>query len=113
MTTSHDTPPDLVARFVAAFNAGDADAVERLYEPDGLLVPVPGHVAEDRRAATTYLLSLRQPMHATVKRCFVSGDIALMVIDWAVGSLSGTATDVARRTAGRWRYLIDNPHGTV
>ncbi len=28
--------------------------------------------------------------------------------------LSGTATDVVRRgTDGRWRYVIDNPHGTA
>lgn len=113
MTTSHDTPHTLVDRFVAAFNAGDADALDRRYETDGLLVPVPGRPTTDRRAANGYLLSLRQPIRARVRHCFTTGDVALVVVDWAVGELAGTAADVLRRTGGEWRYLIDNPHGTA
>jgi ketosteroid isomerase-like protein len=113
MTTFHDSPSSLVDRFVAAFNAGDADAVERLYEPGGLIVPVPGQATTERRAAIDYLLSLRQPMRATVRHCFVSGDVALLVVDWSVGEFGGSAADVVRLVDGRWRYLIDNPHGTA
>ncbi len=113
MTTLHDTPHALVDRFVAAFDAGDADSLEALYEPEGLLVPVPGQPTADRRAANGYLLSLRQPMRASVRHCFAVGDTALLVVDWAVGELSGAATDVVRRTGGVWRYLVDNPHGTA
>jgi hypothetical protein len=44
----------------------------------------------------------------------VAGDIGLLVVDWAVGELSGTATDVVRRQGdGGWRYVIDNPHGAI
>lgn len=113
MTTSHDSPHALVDRFVAAFNAGDADELDRLYEADGLLVPVPGKATTDRRAANGYLLSLQQPIRATVRHCFTTDDVALVIVDWVVGELSGTATDVLRRTDGEWRYLIDNPHGTA
>lgn len=39
--------------------------------------------------------------------------IALLIVGWTIGDVTGTATDVARRAAdGRWRYVIDNPFGT-
>lgn len=113
MTEFHDTPLALIERFVAAFNAGDLDALERLYTPDGLLVPVPGQVSADRRGALQQLLSSGQPMRATVKRCFVVGDVALVVVEWAVGQLQGTAADVVRLVDGSWRYVVDNPHGVA
>lgn len=113
MTGFHDTPQDLVRRFVVAFNAGDLDALGRLYEPDGVLVPVPGRPTTDRRGAHQHLLSLGQPMRATVKRCYVTGDVALVVVDWAVGVLAGTAVDVVRVRDGMWRYVVDNPHGAA
>lgn len=113
MTGFHDTPQELVRRFVAAFNVGDPDALERLYEPAGVLVPVPGQPTSDRRDAHQHLLSLGQPMRATVKRCYVSGDVALVVVDWAVGGLGGTAVDVVRASGGVWRYVVDNPHGAA
>src|SRR5262245_54181761 len=111
--TTHDTPGALVERFVAAFNACDLDALERLYLPGGVVVPVPGRVSDDPRGALTYLLSLRATMTAVVKRCVTVGDTALLVVDWAVGAMAGTAVDVVRLDEGLWRYLIDNPHGTA
>ena len=113
MTPSHDTPHALVDRYVAAFNVGDLDAVDELYGPGALLVPVPGQATTDRRAAIRYLLSLRQPMRAVVRHCFVAGDVALLIVDWAIGELAGTATDVVGRGSGQWRYLVDSPHGTA
>jgi ketosteroid isomerase-like protein len=113
MTTSHDTPFALVERYVAAFNARDLDSVLRLYEDDSVLVPVPGRPTSDRRAAVSYLMSLRQDMRAVVRDCFAAGDVALVVVEWAVGELSGVATDVVRFRGGEWRYLIDNPHGVA
>jgi hypothetical protein len=101
----------LVDRFVDAFNAKDLDGLLRLYAPGGVLVPVPGQVTPNRRAALAHLLSFGEPMRASVKRSYVAGPIALLVVDWAVGPMSGTAVDVARWDGGAWRYLIDNPHG--
>jgi ketosteroid isomerase-like protein len=113
MTESHDTPTALVERFVAAFNDGDLDALDRLYLDDGVVVPVPGQVSEDRRGALEHLLSLNAPMTASVRRCLVVGDTALVVVDWAVGVMGGAAADVVRFDGTRWRYVIDNPHGTA
>ena len=51
-------------------------------------------------------------MRADVRHSYVVDDIALLIVDWSVGDLAGTATDVARRGAdGVWRYVIDNPAG--
>jgi len=110
MTTSHDTPHDLVARFVDVFNSGGS--VAPLYEEGGVVVPVPGHAVGDPMPAVERLRGLGA-MTARVRRCYVVGDLALVVVDWAVGELSGTAADVLRRREAGWRYVIDNPHGVA
>ncbi|MEV0829713.1 YybH family protein [Nonomuraea rubra] len=130
---SHDTsvprmvlagdPDSPAAQFVAAMNAGGSTA--HLYEEDAVLVPVPGHpvTGQARLAANRHLQSFGLPIEARPRHAYVAGDIALLIVDWSMrgtardGSevdLSGTATDVVRRGAdGRWRYVIDNPHGSA
>ncbi|MFG1709606.1 YybH family protein [Nonomuraea sp. M3C6] len=132
---SHDTsesrvvlagdPDSPAARFVVAMNAGDPQAVDHVYEDDGILVPVPGYpvTGPARLAANQHLQSLGLPIEARPRHVYVAGDIALLIVDWSIrgtardGSavdMSGTATDVVRRGQnGQWRYVIDNPHGTA
>lgn len=117
-------PAQLPATFAAAFNTGDADAVERLFEPDAVFVTQPGEQVTGvaRRAATGDFLKLGVPIAITVRHCYVSGDLALLIGDFVIEGTGpdgapvhqkGTATDVARRgTDGGWRYVIDNPPGT-
>ncbi|SEE53772.1 YybH family protein [Jiangella alba] len=121
MTTAHDTSPFTrhVDRWVRLFNAGDAAALDRLYEDDGLLVPVPGHPATGpgRLAANGHLIGLGATMTASLRHAYATGDLALIVVDWSVTAtglaLSGVATDVLRRgDDGAWRLVIDNPSGT-
>ncbi|MER6945815.1 DUF4440 domain-containing protein [Nonomuraea sp. NPDC000554] len=106
-------------------NSGDPDAIDRAYEDEGVLVPVPGHpvTGAARFAANEHLQSLGLPIEARPRHAYVAGDIALLIVDWSIrgtardGSavdMSGTATDVVRRGSdGQWRYVIDNPHGTA
>ncbi|MFE0124889.1 YybH family protein [Streptomyces parvus] len=59
----------------------------------------------------------------TPRHTYVSGDLALLIVDWVVEGraahggqvrIAGTATDVARRGPdGLWRYVVDNPFGTT
>ncbi|MFE3290513.1 YybH family protein [Rhodococcus sp. NPDC059234] len=118
-------PHDHPHVFAAAFNTGDADIVDSVYEQDGLLVDRPGHVTSgaERRAANARLLALGLPIEVFPRHVYVMGDIALMIVDWVIAGTSaagdsvdvrGTATDVARRGPdGHWRYVIDNPFGTA
>ncbi|GII76535.1 hypothetical protein Sru01_15170 [Sphaerisporangium rufum] len=117
---------DVPAAFAAAFNTGDLDAVQELYESQGVLVagdarrPVAGH---ELREALAEHMSLGLPISVTPRRVVENGDLALLLVDWRIAGtgpdghqveLGGTATDVVRRGAdGAWRYLIDNPFGTT
>lgn len=111
--------------FATAFNTGDPAQVERVYEPDGVLVPAPGRPATgaDRVAANQRFLDLGVPIEVRPRHVYTAGDIALLVVDWVIDGtgpdgdhvhIAATATDVARRGPdGRWRYVIDNPLGTA
>jgi ketosteroid isomerase-like protein len=117
-------PAKLPGVFADAFNAGNAEAVERLFESDAVFVTEPGQLVsgDARRAATGEFLKLGVPISITLRHCYVSADIALLIGDFVIHGtapdgnpvhIEGTATDVARRGAdGCWRYVIDNPPGT-
>jgi ketosteroid isomerase-like protein len=110
---------DLSARYCAAFAKGSGPLLDHLYEPDAVLVPRPGTPligAAQRIPAHEHLLGFGLPITATTRHAYVSGDIALLIVDWSITgiALGGTAADVARRGAdGEWRYVIDNPFGTA
>ena len=118
------SPEEQPHAFAAAFNSGDPDAIERVYEPSGLLVQAPGRfvVGPQRRRANAHLAALGVPIEVTPRHVYVADDVALLVVDWVIAGttvdgeevdLRGTATDVARRGAdGFWRYVIDSPFGT-
>lgn len=109
--------------FAAAFNSGDPDAVELVYEPDGVLMTETGAAlsGRERRAANAAIMALGPPIAVVPRSVSVNGDLALLIVDWAIAGrdaegrpvdVRGTATDVARRgTDGLWRYVIDNPWG--
>ncbi|HLU55671.1 MAG TPA: SgcJ/EcaC family oxidoreductase [Pseudonocardia sp.] len=132
IATCHATSMDLTrdpahhpSVFAAAFNSGDPAAVERVYEPGGLLVPVPGQpvTGEERMRANARIQALGAPIEVRPRHVYVADDIALLIVDWTIHGpgadggtvhVEGTATDVARRGAdGRWRYVIDNPFGVA
>lgn len=111
--------------FAMAFNSGDPDTVEQVYEDVGVVVPEPGRpmTGSDRASANARVQALGVPIRVTPRHVYVAGDIALLIVDWIIKGtgrdgrsvrIEGTATDVARRGPdGRWRYVIDNPFGTA
>ncbi|KOV89902.1 DUF4440 domain-containing protein [Nocardia sp. NRRL S-836] len=108
-------PASVAHAFAAAFNSRDADAVDAVYEPGALFVPEPGRTVTgpDRRGANQAFLDTGRPIEVAPRHVYRCDGIALLIVDWAIGDLTGTATDVARLGAdGRWRYVIDNPFGT-
>ncbi len=111
--------------FARAFNTFDPVALDQLYEPGAVFVPAPGREATgaERIRANAAFLGLRVPIRVTPRHTYVSGDLALLIVDFVIDGVAahgspvhieGTATDVARRGPdGYWRYAIDNPFGTA
>src|SRR4051794_6662901 len=95
-----------VVAYSAAFVTGSSAVVDRFYEPDAVLVPQPGMPltgVSERLAAYDHLLGFGVPMVAEAKHLYVTGDIALSVVDWSMRGttrqgypldLSGVAADV-------------------
>ncbi|MFK4071197.1 YybH family protein [Streptomyces sp. NPDC029674] len=110
---------DVPAVFAARFNSGDAEAVREMYEDRAVFVPESGvavHGAAEISAANAPFLALGLPISVRPRHVHVSGDVALLVVDWEIGggAVRSTATDVARRGAdGFWRYVIDSPFGAA
>lgn len=117
MTTIHD-PEQLPVEFAKLFNAGNAELLDTLYEDEAVLVPQPGMsvTGPARAAANGHMLKLGASIAATVRRSYLAGDLALLLVDWTITGpnmrIEGTATDIARRGEdGGWRYAVDNPFG--
>lgn len=120
------TPEGIVPALLAHLNSLDVETMLRFYDPEGVIVdaigtPHVGREAIGRELAKYFSLGLQ--MSITKRHLFVAGDVASLVLDWSyIGTardgteinMVATATDIARRGAdGLWRYLIDNPFGSM
>ncbi|MBG0856946.1 nuclear transport factor 2 family protein [Streptomyces spinoverrucosus] len=111
------------ALYVEAFNAGDADAVNAMYTDEAVAVWEPGVplTGQARVDAVREFLSHGPRMTAVPRQSFVTGDTALLIVDWTIDTtdadgnperLSGVGADVLRLGAdGNWRYAVDDPYG--
>jgi uncharacterized protein (TIGR02246 family) len=109
--------------YVRALNSGDADAVNRLYLDDAISVWEPGSPinGQARHDSVVEFVARKPSMRAEVRESYVTGDTALMVVDWTIDvtgengepeHLTGVGLDVLRRGEdGYWRYAVDNPFG--
>src|SRR5574341_1538702 len=103
------TPEQIHRLFEEAFNAGDIDDLMRLYEPDAVLVPQPGSVAngsEQVRAALEGYLALGGRIALDTKLVLTVGDLAYLSNTWSPHgtgpdgeplTLGATTAEVARR----------------
>jgi len=120
------TPEGIVPALLAHLNSLDVDTMLGFYDPEGLIVDAAGvaHVGREaigRELSKYFRLGLQ--MSITQRHLFVAGDIASLILDWSyIGTardgtkinMVATATDIARRGPdGLWRYLIDNPFGSM
>lgn len=106
-----EQPEDLSRLFVERANAGDAEGLSALYEPDAVLAFPSGHVTVGReaiRAAYEQLLANRP--HFTPGQqlpTLRNGDLALTATRLAGG---GATAEVARRQPdGTWLWILDRP----
>jgi uncharacterized protein (TIGR02246 family) len=117
---------DIDPAFEKAFNAGDVDALLKLYDEQSVLVAEPGKPVqglENIRRALTGFLALKLPIQLTVRHVYENGDIGFCVADWTIAGkapdgkdvkVGGTSAEVVKKTSGgNWVYVIDSPYGTA
>lgn len=109
--------------YVEAFNRGDADAVNAFYTDEAVAVWEPGKplTGQARKDSVKEFLAVGPKMTAKVRQSFVTGDTALLIVDWVIDTvdadgepeqLKGVGVDVLRLGEdGNWRYAIDDPYG--
>ena len=118
------TPEELDVLFANAINAGDIEAVTKLYEPGACLMPEPGQVASGIKAVREALggfLAMKPRIRLDVKKLAEAEGIALTTSKWVLEGtgpdgqpmkVEGQSAEVARRQRdGTWLFVIDNPHG--
>ncbi|MEV7727460.1 DUF4440 domain-containing protein [Streptomyces sp. NPDC087917] len=111
------------ALYEAAFNSGDADAVNAMYTDEAVAVWEPGKPlsGEERKNAVKEFLAAKPKMRAKPRQTYVAGDTALLIVDWSIATvdengvpelLTGVGVDVLLQGEdGNWRYAIDDPYG--
>jgi uncharacterized protein (TIGR02246 family) len=119
------TPEQVPVAFDIAFNAGDVDGMLAVFSENATMRMADGKsVASGHdalREQFSGLLKARPHIHNQVRRSLVSGNVALVLLDWTVTvglpdgrevRQSGTATQVMKRgDDGVWKLTISNPLG--
>lgn len=111
------------AEYLAAFNAGDFEAMDAFYTEEAVAVWEPGQPlsGQARRDYQRAFLAGRPQIATKTLQSFITGDTALLIVDWTIDMvdengeperLQGTGVDVLRLGEdGIWRYAIDDPYG--
>lgn len=105
-------PEELTRLFVERANAGDAEGLAALYEPDAVLAFPPGHVTVGReaiRAIFEQMLAHNARFEAEESLPTVrSGDLALTATR-AKDEAGARAQVVRRQPDGTWLRVLDRP----
>ncbi|MBS0030832.1 YybH family protein [Chitinophaga sp. 22321] len=122
-TPKATTPDKTTEVFIHYYNLGNVDnLINAYYEQDAVIAGSPGKIARGAalKSALEPYFALNGKISGATRHTLINGDIALLVLDWAVdytdetgnpSRYSGTSTDVVRKgTDGIWRCVIDNPH---
>lgn len=105
-----EQPEDLGRFFIERANAGDAEGLAALYEPDAVLAAPQGQVttgAEAIRAFYEQLLAAPRTFSGEPQPAVRNGDLALTSTRFS----GGVTAEVARRQPdGSWRWVLDQPN---
>jgi uncharacterized protein (TIGR02246 family) len=118
------TPEELDVLFAKAINAGDIEAVVKLYEPGACLMPEPGQVVSGAKAVREALagfLAMKPRITLEVKKLAEAAGIAFTTSKWVLEGtgpdgkplkIEGQSAEIARQQPdGTWLFVIDNPYG--
>jgi uncharacterized protein (TIGR02246 family) len=120
-----NAPADVSAAFDTAMNAGDLNALLRVFSNNATMRMTNGDVVQEHpgelRGSLAQLLAMRPHIRNTVRRVLTSGEVALVLMDWTLcvtlpdgqqKKEQGTATQVMEKGRdGGWRLRISNPLG--
>jgi uncharacterized protein (TIGR02246 family) len=105
-------PEDLTRLFVEFGNAGDADGLASLYEPDAIMAFPPGQITAGREAIRAlYAQMLAAKPHFRMETplpTLTLGDIALTSTP-ALDEAGARAQVVRRQPDGTWLRVLDRP----
>jgi uncharacterized protein (TIGR02246 family) len=117
-------PGDVASLFVAAFNAGNLDALMQCFEPEACFVSKSGRVAagaEAVREAYRRTLANKPYMDLEVRKVLPAGPgLALLIVPFTQKAATAdgpmewhsVAADIVRQQPdGSWRLVLDNPFG--
>ena len=105
-------PEDLTRLFVELGNAGDAEGLAGLYEPDAVVAFPPGQMTVGRPAIQAlYEKMLAAKPHFSLEKPLPTlqiGDLALTATP-ALDDAGARAQVVRRQTDGTWLRVLDRP----
>ena len=109
------TPEDITRLFVERVNAGDAEGLADLYEPDAVIAFPPGRLTQGRDAILElYHQMVAHKPHFEYEEpltTLISGDIALTATE-AQDEAGARAQVVRRQPDGSWLRVLDRPDFT-
>jgi uncharacterized protein (TIGR02246 family) len=113
--TKPQTPEDITRLFVERVNAGDAEGLADLYEPDAVIAFPPGRLTQGREAIVElYRQMVAQKPQFSYEEpltTLISGDIALTATE-AQDEAGARAQVVRRQPDGSWLRVLDRPDFT-
>jgi uncharacterized protein (TIGR02246 family) len=113
--TKAQTPEDITRLFVERVNAGDAQGLADLYEPDAVIAFPPGQITRGRAAIVKlYEAMLESRPHFSYEEpltTLINGDIALTATE-AQDDAGARAQVVRRQADGSWLRVLDRPDFT-
>ena len=120
------TPEQVLRSIVDGINRGNLESLMTLYEPEAAFATQPGTLAHGLlgvRESLTAFIAMKGTLDLKITRILEASDLALVVGAWSFTGtgpdgepvkLTGHNADVLRRQAdGSWRFVIDNPWGTI
>jgi uncharacterized protein (TIGR02246 family) len=120
------TPEEVLNSVMRGINARDLGSIMTLYEPLACFASQPGKLAKGPDGIQESLrgfINMNGKLDLKVKRVLKASDLALVTTEWSfsgTGSdskrvdITGKSADVLRQQPdGTWRFVIDNPWGTV
>ena len=118
-----DDPTRHTEHYVRVFNSNNPEALDQMYTEEAVAVWEPGMPlsGDARREYAREFLARRPRMTAKDRERFITGDTALLIVDWNIEMtgvdgrperLEGVGVDVIRKgTDGKWRHAVDDAFG--